>query len=65
MGDTSTAKTSNVRYLAARAGKRYTYIQINSQTDEIYLFGTFQPEEVKLDLEQAKQILAEYKDYHL
>ncbi|MFH1416395.1 MAG: AAA family ATPase, partial [Elusimicrobiota bacterium] len=59
LGQTSTGKTSLVRYAAALVGKKFTRVQVNSSMDELDLIGHHQPKGLDIDYETALQIIIE------
>ncbi|MDD5633990.1 MAG: AAA family ATPase, partial [Candidatus Omnitrophica bacterium] len=58
MGGTSGGKSSIARYAALNLlGQHFTRIQINEQTDEMDLFGAYEPIEVKIGFDEAYNIV--------
>ncbi|MFH1415322.1 MAG: hypothetical protein ABIH89_04495, partial [Elusimicrobiota bacterium] len=59
LGQTSTGKTSLVRYAAALVGKPFTRIQVNASMDELDLIGHHQPKGLDIKYDQAVEIILE------
>jgi MoxR-like ATPase len=58
LGETAGGKSSLAKYLAvALLGQGYTRIQMNERTDELDLFGSYEPREMELDLDDAIRIV--------
>ncbi|MCK9433047.1 MAG: AAA family ATPase, partial [Candidatus Omnitrophica bacterium] len=62
LGPTATGKTSQLRYLAALAGKPFLRVQVNSQTDELDLLGHFMPQGLSISYEEAVSLIQEQLD---
>ncbi|HTL47627.1 MAG TPA: AAA family ATPase, partial [Verrucomicrobiae bacterium] len=58
LGETAGGKSSIARYLSIVIFQQaYTRIQFNERTDEVDLFGSFEPREIKMDFDRAYRIV--------
>ncbi len=58
LGETAGGKSSLARYVSSVVlGQDYTRIQFNERTDELDLFGSYEPREIVMDLDRAYRVV--------